>query len=140
MKIICQFVKLPKNFHNFCPKYIPSLPEFSHCFCPNFSIAFAQISHCFCPNFGEKQLQIQAKAMGNWGKSNGKIEAKAMRKLRKRWHIFRAKIIAFSRISHCFCPNFPLLCPNFSLFTVPPPPTPMLTSLNICSCNSNCCV
>ena len=55
------------------------------------------------------------KSNGNSGKSNGKIWAKAMRKLGKRRHIFRAKIIAFSRISHCFCPNFLLLFPNFPL-------------------------
>ena len=107
MKIICQFVKLPKTSiifaRNICRRF------------PSFLIAFARISHCFCPNFGEKQWQIRAKAMGNSGKSNGKIRAKAMRKLGKRRHIFRAKIIAFARISNCFSSNFPLLLPEFSI-------------------------
>ena len=90
--------------------------------------------------------------MENSGKSNGKIWAKAMRKLGKRRHIFRAKIIAFARISiafirisHCFFPNSPLLlskfpmafarifhgfCPNFSFskllggHSAPPAPPP----------------
>ena len=53
--------------------------------------------------------------MGNSGKSNGKIWAKAMRKLGNRRHIFRAKIIAFARISHYFSPNFPLLLHEFSI-------------------------
>ena len=128
--------EITPNFHNFCPKYIPPLSEFSH---------------CFCPNFGKKQWEIRTKPMGNSGKSNGKIWAKATRKLGKRRHIFRAKIIAFARISHCFFPNFPLLfpefpiafarishcfCPNFSFSNFlgaqcppcpPPPPTPMCT-------------
>ena len=106
----------------------------SHRF-PSFLIAFARISNCFCPNFGKKQWEIRAKAMGNseksngnfgkkqWeirakamgnsGKSDGKIRPKAMRKFGKRRHIFRANIIAFARISHCFCPNFLLLLHEF---------------------------
>ena len=92
--------EIAQNFHNFFPKYILPLLEFSHCFCPKLSIAFARIS---------------GKAMVNSGKSNGKIRAKAMRKLGKRRHIFRAKIIAFCRISHCFCPNFLLLFPAFPI-------------------------
>ena len=86
--------------------------------------------------FGQNQWKIRAKPMENSGKSIWKIWAKAMRKLGKRRHIFRAKIIAFARISiafirisHCFFPNSPLLlskfpmafarifhgfCPNFS--------------------------
>ena len=39
-----------------------------------------------------------------------------MRKLGKLYgiyYIFRAKIIAFALISHCFFPNFPLLLPEF---------------------------
>ena len=60
--------------------------------------------------------------MENSGKSIWKIWAKAMRKLGKRRHIFRAKIIAFARISiafirisHCFFPNSPLLLPKFPM-------------------------
>ena len=107
--------EIAQNFHNFCPKYmyIPPLSEFSHCFCPNFSIAFARILGKSNWKFGQKQWEIQTKAIGNSGKSNGKIWAKAMRKLGKRRHIFRAKIIAFARLSHCFFPNFPLLLPEF---------------------------
>ena len=129
--------EIAQNFHNFCPKYI--LPLFE------FLIAFAQNFPLLLPKFREKQWEIRAKAMKNSGKSNGKIWAKAMRKLGKRGHIFRAKIIAFPRISHCFCPNFLLLfpafpiafarishcfCPNFSFSnffgggTVPPCPPP----------------
>ena len=141
--------EIAQNFHNFCPKYILPLFEFSHCFSPKLSIWL------LLPKFREKPWQIRAKAMGNSGKSNGKIWAKAMRKLGKRRHIFRAKIIAFSpnfpiafarifycfsRISHCFCPNFPLLLPEFFVFIFffffwgaqcppaprlcPPPPNP----------------
>ena len=110
-----------QNFHNFCPKYLPPLFEFSHCSCPNFPIAFARISGKSNGKFGQKAIiwQIRAKAMGNSGKNNAKIWAKAMRKLGKRWHIFRANIIAFARISHYFSSNFPLLLPEFSiLFSV----------------------
>ena len=116
--------EIAQNFHNFCPKYmyIPPLSEFSHCFCPNFPsllpefpIAFARIWGKSNGKFGQEQWEIQAKAIGNSGKSNWKIWAKAMRKLGKRRHIFRAKIIAFARLSHCFFPNFPLLLPEFSI-------------------------
>ena len=128
--------EIAQTFHNFCPKYIPPLSEFSHCFCPKFSIAFVRISGKSNEKFGQNR------------KSNWKIWAKAMRKLGKLRHIFRAKIIAFARISncffpyfpiafprifycffpnfsiafarisHCFCPNFSLLLPEFFFFTI----------------------
>ena len=53
------------------------------------------------PEFREKAMANSGKNNGKFGR-NGKIWAKAMRKLGKRRHIFRAKIIAFAR-------NFPLL-------------------------------
>ena len=146
--------EITPNFHIFGPKY-----NISHRF-PSFLIAFAQICplllpyfpNCFCPNvgksngkFGQNQWEIRAKPMGTSGKTNGKVLAKAMRKLGKRRHIFRAKTIAFARISHCFCSNIPWLLPEFPtafarifrfqkigggghsapLPPPPPPPTPM---------------
>ena len=92
--------EIAQNFHNFCPKYFPPLSEFSHI------LLLPKFFHCFCPNFGKKQWQFRETAMGNSGKSNGKIWAKAMRKLGKR----RAYI---SGKNYCFCPNFPLLLPEF---------------------------
>ena len=119
---------------------------------PSSQLLFARISGKSYGKFGQNQWKIWAKPMENSGKSIWKIWAKAMRKLGKRRHIFRAKIIAFARISiafirisHCFFPNSPLLlskfpmafarifhgfCPNFSfskLFgghSAPPAPPP----------------
>ena len=143
--------EITPNFHIFCPKYIPPLSEFSHCFCPNLSIAFARISGKSNGKFGQSQWEIRAKPMGKFGQ-------KQMRKFGKRRHIFRAKLIAFARISHCFIPNFPLLfpefpmafarishcfCPNFSFSKFfgghsapcppppPPPPTPMAMQVTV---------
>ena len=138
MKIICQFVKVPKTFI-ICARNI------SRRF-PSFLIAFAQIFPLLMllpefrenamANSGKKQWQIRAKAIANSGKSNGKSWTKAMRKLGKRRHIFRAKITAFARITHYFSPNFPLLLPQFPIafarishcfcpiFLFPPPPPP----------------
>ena len=79
----------------------------SHRF-PSFLIAFAQLFPLLLPEFPIAFARISGKVMGNSGKSNGKNWAKAMRKLGKRRHIFRAKIIAFARISHCFFPEFPI--------------------------------
>ena len=107
--------EITPNFHIFAR-------NISHRF-PSFLIAFAQICPLLLPEFpigfarnsGKTNGKIRAKAMG-------KFRQKAMRKLGKRRHIFRAKIIAFarisiafSRISHCFFPNFPLLLPEFPM-------------------------
>ena len=128
--------EITPNFHIFLHEIYPTAFRV-------FSLLLPKFVHCFCPNFGKKQREIRAKPMGNSGKSNGKIWAKAMRKLGKRRHIFRAKIIAFARVSHCFGPNFPWLLPEFPtafarIFrfqfflgsTVPPPcPPPRLLRL-----------
>ena len=98
--------EIAQHFHNFCQKL-------SHRF-PSFLIAFAQMFPLLLPEFREKAMGI--------------FLAKAMRKRGKWRHIFRAKIIAFARNSHCFCPNFPLFLPEFLVKknkkiggTVPPP-------------------
>ena len=89
---------------------------------PSFLIAFAQICTLLLPEFWEK-------AMGNSGKTNAKFGQKqwenlgrSNEKTRKAAALFRIKIIAFarisiafSRISHCFFPNFPLLLPEFPM-------------------------
>ena len=100
--------KLGKRRHTFrakiidLPEFPLLLPEFPIAFFPEFPIAFARISGKSYGKFGQNQWKIWAKAMENSGKSNGKIWAKAMRKLGKWRHIFRAKIIAFARISIAF--------------------------------------
>ena len=153
--------EITPNFHIFAR-------NISHRF-PSFLIAFAQICPLLLPEFpiiAFARISGKSYKWENSGKTNEKIWAKAMRKLGKRRHIFRAKIIAFarisiafSRISHCFFPNFPLLlpefpmafarishcfCPNFSFSKLlggtvpplappppPPPPTPMRTVMMI---------
>ena len=92
---------------------------------PKTSIIFARnISHRF-PGFLPAIAFAQKFSIANSGKSNGnfggeKQWAKAMRKFGKRRHIFGANfialpefLIAFSPNFHCFCPNFPLLLPEF---------------------------
>ena len=80
---------------------------------PQTSIFFARnISHRF-PSFLIAFARISGKSNGNSGNINGKIWAKAMRKLGSGGIYFGQKLlllpefpIVFSRISHCFCPNF----------------------------------
>ena len=73
--------------------------------------------------FGQKPWDIRAKAMGNSGKSNGKFG-------KKQWEIqsgksnhfclkyyaaaFRVSLL-LPKFSHCFCPNFPLVLPEFPI-------------------------
>ena len=120
----------------------------SHRF-PSFLIAFV---HCFCPNFQLLLPEFREKAMGNSGKTNGEFGqnqwenlGKSNEKTRKaaayisgKNYCFCPNIpllfpefpIAFARISHGFCPNFPLLLPEFFVFkkfgghSAPPPPLP----------------
>ena len=132
---------------------------------PNTSIIFAwNISHrfrSFLIAFAQNMflLLLPEFPIGTSGKSNGKFgqkqwenSGKSNEKTRKAAALyFGQKLlllpefpIAFSRISHCFCPRFPLLLPEFLVFnfffffffffgggghSAPPAPPPRLLRL-----------
>ena len=112
---------------------------------PSFRIAFAQIFPLLLSEFREK-------AMANSGKSNEKTR-KATAYISGKKYCFCPNfplllpdsLIAFSRISHCFCPISHCFCPNFSFSFFlgggggggaqcppPPPPPPPHSPTPIC--------
>ena len=108
-------MKLPQTSIIFARNISHPLSEFSHnafakicpLLLPEFPIAFAQISGKANGEFGQKQWE-------NLGKSNEKTRKAAAYISGKKTTIIFARIpIAFSRISHCFFPNVPLLLPEF---------------------------
>ena len=118
-------MKLPKTSIIFARNNISCRSPSFLCFCPKFSIAL-------CQNFPGPLPEFRGKAVANFPQiSNGKFGKKQWENLGKSnektrkaaRHIFRAKIIkllpefsiAFSLISHCFCPNFLLLFPEFPI-------------------------
>ena len=100
LKIIRQFVKLPKNVCS--NKYIPS---------------FARISGKSSGKFGQNLWEIRAKVMRKCFSPNFPF-------------LLPKFSIALAQISHCLCPNFSFTIFFFFFFffwgggTVPPPPLP----------------
>ena len=89
----------------------------SHRF-PSFLIAFAQIFPLLLPEFPITFARISGKSNGKFGQNQWENLGKSNEKTRESggiYFLFRAKIIAFARISHCFFPNFPLLLPEFPM-------------------------
>ena len=120
MKIICQFVKLPQTSI--------VLPEIYPTAFRVFSLLLSKFVHCFARNSGKSNGKFGQKQWENLGKSNEKTRKAAAYISGKNYCfcpnfplLFPEFPIAFARISHCFCPNFSF----FFFFWDPPPPTPM---------------